>query len=252
VTGSRSIGEKSGTAAAGLTIAAVVVMLALPSAVLAFATKFEAERTPLTRLARPAPIEGLRADAAGPRLARGRSLIWVAPEPEYPFTFAKNPNRPDRSVTVAVRLDSQALKTITVLAPHAEAAAVSDQNLRLAQSGFNLGVARGYHNFAQEITSTTAVRKIDAPDTNRFSIAPSAQRDDQRDIPRTQFDPGHVPGSFAADKNGPVDLGGALKVTHNLNVTAGVRYAQDNERLLPLTDGNRDNQAVYVGTQLRF
>ena len=48
------------------------------------------------------------------------------------------------------------------------------------------------------------------------------------------------------------DVGGAYRVTRNLDVTAGVRYSQDRERLKPLTDGKQDSQAVYVGTQFRF
>jgi hypothetical protein len=49
-----------------------------------------------------------------------------------------------------------------------------------------------------------------------------------------------------------VDLGGAYRVTRNLDVTAGVRLSQDRDRLAPLTDSVQDSQAVYVGTQFRF
>jgi len=48
------------------------------------------------------------------------------------------------------------------------------------------------------------------------------------------------------------DLGGAVRVTRNLNVTAGVRYSQERDRIAPLTDGEQDSQAVYLGTQFRF
>ena len=44
----------------------------------------------------------------------------------------------------------------------------------------------------------------------------------------------------------------AIALTRNLNVTAGVRYSQERDRLAPLTDGKQDSQAVYVGTQFRF
>lgn len=242
-----------GSTGPGLTIAAAVAILALPSAVLAFATKFEVEKTPSPD---SAEIEGLRADTAGPSLARGRSLLWSTPGADYPFTPASNPNRPDRLVTVAVRLNSQALKTITVYGNRDQGAVAANPNLGLAQSAFNLGVSRGYRNFAQEIASSTAVRRPDAADVTGFSLAPSAKHDDPGDAPRALFDDklnaGRAPHTFAADKDERVDLGGAVKLTRNLDVTAGVRYTQDRERLLPLTDGKRDNQAVYVGTQLHF
>ena len=56
----------------------------------------------------------------------------------------------------------------------------------------------------------------------------------------------------AQDRQDRVDVGGSYRVTEHLDVTAGVRYAEDRERLLPLTDGKQDGQAVYVGTQIRF
>jgi hypothetical protein len=243
---------RNGGAVAGATIGAAVVLLALPSGVLAFGTHFEIERR---ASGETDAIAALQADGPGTRLARGRSLLWgVARSPLYPFTPAKNPNRPDRLVTVAVRLDAQALRTITVLAsrPDKDASA----NLRLAQSGFNLGVARGYQNFAPDIAAAPAARKADTPDLTKYSIAAAPQRDDPRDAPRALFDDkinaGRSPHTFAAEKDERIDLGGALKVTRNLDFTAGVRYSQDRERLVPLTDGKRDNQAVYVGTQLHF
>ena len=55
-----------------------------------------------------------------------------------------------------------------------------------------------------------------------------------------------------ADTEDVVDLGGAYSLTRNFDVTAGVRYSQERDRLRPLTDGKKDSQAVYVGTQFRF
>ncbi len=50
-----------------------------------------------------------------------------------------------------------------------------------------------------------------------------------------------------------IDVGGSYSLTRNIDVTAGVRYkAQDRDRLAPLPDGQRDSQAVYVGTAFRF
>ena len=244
----RAVSERdSGGAIAGFVIAAVVVILALPSGVLAFATDFEAAKKPVSQ---SEPAGAFRTDGEGPRLARGRSLLWNARAPQYPFTFARNPNRPDRSVTVAVRLSPEALRTFNTAPPRREAGQGSGLGLGLGQSAFNLGVARGYRNFAQELTGSA--HRIEGADANRFSLSSGARRDEPPDIPRNLYEPGGGARSFSADANAPVNLRGALKVTRNLNVTAGVRYAPDNERLPPPTDGKRDNQAVYVGTQLKF
>jgi hypothetical protein len=49
-----------------------------------------------------------------------------------------------------------------------------------------------------------------------------------------------------------MDLGGSYSLTRNLDVTAGLRYRSDRERLAQLKDDRRDSQAVYVGTAFRF
>jgi hypothetical protein len=49
-----------------------------------------------------------------------------------------------------------------------------------------------------------------------------------------------------------VDVGGSYALTRNLDVTAGMRYRTDRERLARLADDRRDSRAVYVGTAFRF
>ena len=90
-------GTKNGMTA-GFWLAGAVAMLALPSAVLAFSTDFEP---------RAQPGAGGSIDPAAPsRLARALPIRSLAKGQLYPFTPAGTPNRPDRSVTVAVRVDS--------------------------------------------------------------------------------------------------------------------------------------------------
>ncbi|WP_231636164.1 hypothetical protein [Novosphingobium sp. ST904] len=118
-------------------------------------------------------------------------------------------------------------------------------------------MARGYQNFAPE-TAPQALGKglSDAPELKKFSLqAGTADQKESRFSPRISIDEKHVAGraprTFSGEA-GEVDLGGAYRVTENLDVTAGLRYSQERERLVPLTDGRQDSQAVYVGTQFRF
>lgn len=248
-------GSKNGMTA-GLWLAGAVTMLALPSAVLAFATDFEPRFS-------PAPAEGslqaIDAAATSPQLARAIPIRSLAKGPLYPFTPAGTPNRPDRSVTVAVRVDSGAPQIISVRGSRKDAVGETGAApLRIAPTAFNLGVSRGYHNFAQNLVPPPADgRKLEMPDLDRFSIAPAGSSDPARLRPRIVVDEkqaaGRAPRTFAGDGDDQVDVGGSYRLTRNLNVTAGVRYSQqDRERLHPLTDGKQDNQAVYVGTQFRF
>ncbi|MBW8754859.1 MAG: hypothetical protein JF595_12050 [Sphingomonadales bacterium] len=249
-------GSKNGMTA-GLWLAGAVSLLALPSAVLAFATNFEPKFLPPPATG---SIQAIDSSATPPRLARAIPMRSLAKGPLYPFTPAGTPNRPDRSVTVAVRVDSGAPQMISVRGVRvADASEAGTAPLRIAPTAFNLGVSRGYHNFAQNLVPPADLRKLDMPDLGQFNIASGAPgtSDPARLRPRIVVDEkqpaGRAPRTFAGDGEDQVDVGGSYRLTRNLNVTAGVRYSQqDRERLHPLTDGKQDNQAVYVGTQFRF
>ena len=249
-------GSKNGMPA-GLWLAGAVSLLALPSAVLAFATNFEPRLTPSAAGSMQAIDSAADPGATPPHLARAIPIRSLAKGPLYPFTPAGTPNRPDRSVTVAVRIDSGAPQVISVRGIRV-AAASDTQPLRIAPTAFNLGVSRGYHNFAQSLVPAPDMHKLDLPDLGRYSLATSAKPGDPARLsPRIVVDEkqaaGRAPRTFAGDGEDQVDVGGSYRLTRNLNVTAGVRYSQqDRERLHPLTDGKQDNQAVYVGTQFRF
>lgn len=248
-------GSRNGMTA-GFWLAGAVTLLALPSAVLAFATNFEPKLAPL-----PAgSIQAIDSAATSSHLAHAIPFRSLTKGPLYPFTPAGTANRPDRSVTVAVRVDSAEPQMISVrgarIASSEDAGAVP---LRIAPNAFNLGVSRGYNSFAQNlVTPPTDNRKLDMPDLGRFSIAPDGDAGSTARLhPRIVVDEkqaaGRAPRTFAGDGEDQVDVGGSYSLTRNLNVTAGVRYSQsDRERLRPLTDGKQDNQAVYVGTQFRF
>jgi hypothetical protein len=55
-----------------------------------------------------------------------------------------------------------------------------------------------------------------------------------------------------ADESYTVGVGGSYRLARNLDVTGGVRYKIQNDRLEPLADQRRDSQAVYIGTAFRF
>jgi hypothetical protein len=246
-------GGSKGGMTAGVLLASAVCLLALPSAVLAFSTGLEP--SPLTGAGDT--IDPLANDAASADLARPIPIRSLAKGRLYLFTPAKTPNRPDRSVTVAVRVDPWAAKGISVLGRKDPRIDLTINPVRIAPNAFNLGVARGYHNFSQALVPPVESRKAEMPDLSRFSIAPHAKDGDSRFSPRIVIDEkqaaGRAPRTFAGDRDDMVDVGGAYRVTRNLDVTAGVRYSEERDRLQPVTtDGRQDNQAVYVGTQFRF
>ncbi len=252
-------GTKRSGASAGLMLVGVVCALALPSAVLAFSSGFDAKSQLSTA---GETIGTITPSTSEPRLARSINVGSLARGQLYRFTPAGTSMRPGRSVTVAVRVDADVAQAITVrasLASVTSAAVITPAPIpvRIAPNAYDLGVSRGYHGFAQGIVLPVERRKLDLPDMSAFKLGKGATPSDARFAPRIVLDErqnaGRAPRTFAGEGESMVDVGGSYRVTGNLNVTAGVRYSErQRDRLAPLTDGKKDGQAVYVGTQFRF
>lgn len=61
-----------------------------------------------------------------------------------------------------------------------------------------------------------------------------------------------TPRIIADPESYTVGVGGSYRIARNLDVTGGVRYKIQRDRLEPLADQRRDSQAVYIGTAFRF
>jgi len=184
----------------------------------------------------------------------------------FRFTPAGMENRPDRAVTVAVRVSDLGAQNFVVRSPLPTAStAPGAATVRIAPMVYNLGLARGYQSFAAEpgISRETArldIQRLEMPDIRSLGrkdgFAASSASVPARLAPRIELDTrermGRAPRTFEGQGDYQVDLGGSYRLTRNLDVTAGVRYSPERDRLRPLTDGKKDSQAVYVGTQFRF
>ena len=213
-----------------------------------------------------------------PQLAR--RVAEQMRERGYRFTPTNSVGTGERTVTVAVRVDSDTAQAISVRS--AVDAAKTNVGTRTAITAieptrYNLGIARGYKSFARPITATPDrasirpgtrsiskaitlpdnVRKLDMPDLASFEPGQGSAPDKpSRFKPRLELEDkgkaGRAEGTLQGQGSQSVDVGGSYSVTKNLDVTAGVRITQENDRLAPITDSVKDNQAVYVGTQFRF
>lgn len=241
--------RQSGNAAGAGMLFAAVGLLALPSAVLAFSSRFDSLHS-----RSPAVDGGFQPAVVDPRLARSITVRALSKDRTFRFTPAATPARPDGAVTVAVRVDGRSFMRTSAAV---EAASGKVGSLGIAPTAYSLGAARGYHSFAHSAgaAASPTFRPVDMPDLATFQPRPSAPDNPSRFAPRVEFDErqktGRSPRTFEqADQT--VGVGGAYRVSRNLDVTAGVRVTSDRDRLRPLTDGKQDNQAVYVGTQFRF
>ncbi|NBC88444.1 MAG: hypothetical protein GVX90_02915 [Alphaproteobacteria bacterium] len=164
--------------------------------------------------------------------------------------------RAERTVTVAVRVDDDnTAQAIDVRDGIKQAPGTGTGLAALAQSKFNLGTARGYQSFARAIDLPSSVRDMSVPDLSEFEPA-RREQDPARLKPRIELEPeaiaGRSPNTLDSIASQTVGVGGSFSLSPNLDVTAGVRYSQERERLDPLTNSVKDSQAVYVGTQIKF
>lgn len=237
-------------------LAVAGLALAVPGAGLAVASPG------ITEAAQPIEFLPFTPAGADPELAQ--KVAQLVGEDALRFTPASKPGpQRDRTVNFAVRVDDATARTLsgrTALEPLAETSAV-ETALPVAPTRYNLGIARGYQSFAQPTRSVTAaavaegLKDIAMPDLGTFD---SEEKDGKpsRFQSRIALEQEGLAGSTPRTLEGAgrqrVDLGGSYRLSRNLDVTAGVRIKQDRDRLGPLTDGMEDDQAVYVGTQIRF
>lgn len=174
------------------------------------------------------------------------------------FTPAEKTPLRDRTVTVAVRVDSDTARAISLRKAIDAVPGAGEGISTLNTARYNLGIARGYQSFARPTPEFAQnVRNLQMPDLGDFRLSESSAPDKpSRFSARIALDgnekPGRSEGTLEALGNQSVDLGGAYRITRNLDVTAGVRISQERDRIAPLTDSAQDSQAVYVGTQFRF
>ncbi len=222
-----------------------------------------------------------------PQLARRVAASVRARGQAIRFTPASTHSGRDRTFTVAVRVDDETARAISIrpgISAIQGTAGLGSPVLNSAGGGsfkltpttptkYNLGVARGYQGFAKvqsparadlDANSASlglgniALGNIGLPNLADFKPSEgSAARKPSRFQPRIALESekgttGRSKGTLESLGEQTVDLGGAYRITGNLNLTAGVRLSQDRDRIAPLTDSVQDSQAVYVGTQFRF
>ncbi|ABC64547.1 hypothetical protein ELI_12275 [Erythrobacter litoralis HTCC2594] len=226
-------------------------LVAIPTASLAVSNAVFAPLTESAPRFTPAGVDPDLAERVSNRYAASRKAMRFTPASSKPIA--------DRTVTVAVRLDDETARAISIRSALDKARnAPGRRDVAIAPTSFDLGMARGFQSFAKPASELPAgVSKIEMPDLSQFRPSEGAQADKpNRFQPRIALENersvGRAPRTIEGAGDPSVDVGGSYRVTRNLDVTAGVRLSQERSRLSPLTDGVEDDQAVYVGTQLRF
>lgn len=184
--------------------------------------------------------------AADPKLAAILARSGL-PDNGFRFTPAESRRGDGRAVTVAVR--ARSTRALASRLPGGSAPSVS-----LAPIAYNLGVSVGWKRFAVsgDVTHVDLLTQPGSRERADVGVSYAGKRVTGR-IQATSDRPlADTPVLIGDKPSYTVDLGGSYSLTRNFDVTAGVRYKSERDRLPKLTDDRRDSQAVYVGTAFRF
>ncbi|MBU6207363.1 MAG: hypothetical protein KGQ42_06715 [Alphaproteobacteria bacterium] len=192
--------------------------------------------------------------SADPRLAAALSHTGVM-SAGFRFTPSSNAYTIGHSVTVAVRArDTGAHEAGPA---HATLMAQAGHNTASVSSlpvAYNLGVAVGWKKFAL----TSDYRKTDlgliqgGREGAGMALSYTGRKWSSRVSISTEHALSTSPKALGLTSDVALDVGGAYRLTHNLDLTAGVRYKREREQLFDVIDNKRDSQAVYIGTQFKF
>jgi Gram-negative porin len=185
--------------------------------------------------------------AADPRLAAALSRGGMASS-GFRFTPVASSGK-NRDVTVAVRA-----RATRGLSESDAAAPTQTATIGIAPVAYNLGAGVGWKRFAL----SGDVKRVDTgilPGGREgvdLGVSYNAQKWSTRVQVAADRPVGNLPRAITGGDSVSLDVGGSYRLTRNLDVTAGVRYKSERDRLETPRDDRRDSQAIYVGTAFRF
>lgn len=234
-------------AISGLLLSAAALV---PSIALAFSSGFDSR--PVSIDARGG-IGSFTPASVDPRLADKLKFSALRGDKMFRFTPAASAAKGSRALTIAVRVRPDSAKAINIRPDLASDGGQGAGLVQITPTAFSLGVAKGFTKFALP----ASIRQQDEalPDIGQLGRSDSARK--SRFSPRIELDDIQAPTTravrpFNDQGSYSLDVGGAYKVTRNLDVTAGIRLRSERDRLTGLTNEQYDSQAVYVGTEFRF
>ncbi|RVT94997.1 hypothetical protein EOD43_01605 [Sphingomonas crocodyli] len=164
----------------------------------------------------------------------------------FRFTPSGSGNR--RAVTVAVRARN------TKFTPTRNGAPLSATVAGLEPSAYSLGASVGWKRFALagDVARVDGGLIAESREIADLGLSYTGNKWSTRLLfgaERASNDQTRIAG---VDQSLSVDLGGSYSVTKNLEVTGGLRYKSQRERLDLGNDQRLDSQALYIGTAFRF
>lgn len=246
--GTKTFGGKSQRFAA---YCAVVALLLSPVVVPAVAAQFQSADSASSASDWATSFTPAGIDSRLAERMRGNAVR----ENGFPFTPAGLGSRSSNTLTVAARAEGS--NAVSVRNALAKMDVGSGTTLRLNNSSYQLTTARGWQAFQLPRTSSEQPRLGEILGNGNFRLDDSAKKKPSRfgtDL-KVASPRGTAPslrGNEAAAGDYSVNVGGSFRVAKGVDVTAGVRYSRDSDRVDPATAAQADSEAVYVGTKIKF
>lgn len=195
------------------------------------------------------------------RLAAKFAATSGSADSRFPFTLAGSGGNRNRTIIVAARANSR----LTAGAVSVRSAIASEpgagNGLRLSTVDYRLTASKGWQGFALPSAPKLAA-KVPLTELGQNGLGKGNFRLDETAKKPSKFSTNikldqsreaapPARGSAAAGDY-KLDVGGSFSISRKIDVTAGVRYASENDRVLPTADNRKDSEAVYVGTKIRF
>jgi hypothetical protein len=243
--------EKRKYATLAAVLLATVSLVLSPMIVPAFAAKTVDQE----QMAVPAWIAMFTPAGGDSVLAQKFSATQMAPNARFPFTPATAGEGRSRTITVAARANSRlTADAVSIRNGIASGAVGAGKGLRLSAVDYRLSASKGWQDFA--LPKARAARtplsdlgkggfRLDEATKKPSKFSTSIKLDQNKELAPP------ARGS-AASGDYKLDVGGSFSISRKIDVTAGVRYTSENDRVIPLPDNRKDSEAVYVGTKIRF
>ena len=206
----------------------------------ASAAQVQKKRAPKPAASLASSIVSFTPAAADPRFGSTYGRGGLASS-GFRFTPSLGPGA-SRRVTVAVR------------ARAGTAPAQVASGYGISPYAYNLGVAVGWKRFAV----TSDYSKVDlgiAPGSHEsadVALSYGGKHWSTRLALAADRSFGDTSRLIGGEQAVAVDFGGSYSINSRFDVTGGVRYRVEKDRLVQLSDDRRDSQAVYIGTAFKF
>jgi hypothetical protein len=193
------------------------------------------------------------------RLAAKASAQAAASKQAFRFTPAGLNREGSNVMTVAARASAaDSANAVSIRSAIAQIEAGTGSTVRLNNSNYRLTAARGWQDFKLPTSTvqpeqprlSSIVGKGDFRLDGAEKAKPSRFNTDVRVGKVGTAAPN--PRGAAAAGDYAFNVGGSFSISRRVDVTAGVRYSSERDRVNPATTAEPDSEAVFVGTKIRF